>query len=113
MMMQHQSRNGAAMHGYSAANNILVDEDDEEGAEDTLISVHNQQQVNQDRAAAAGHRRAQANAGPPIGDIDGEDEDDEDDDFGLEGIDAEQLRQMMSDPRYAALFAAHCKSLSS
>ena len=28
---------------------------------------------------------------------------------GLDGIDPEQLRQMMSDPRYAALFAAHCK----
>lgn len=34
----------------------------------------------------------------------------EDEDFeGFEGIDAEQLRQMMSDPRYAALFAEHCK----
>jgi hypothetical protein len=42
MMMQQQSRNGAAMHGYSAANNILVDEDAEEGVEETLISVHNQ-----------------------------------------------------------------------
>jgi len=44
MMMQHQSRNGAAMHGYSAANNILVDEDDEEeeAVEDNLITVHNQ-----------------------------------------------------------------------
>ena len=30
--------------------------------------------------------------------------------LGLEGIDAEQLRQMMSDPRYAALFAAHCNT---
>lgn len=34
----------------------------------------------------------------------------EDDDFeAFDGIDAEQLRQMMSDPRYAALFAEHCK----
>ena len=32
------------MHGYSAANNILVDVDDEdeEAVEDNLISVHNQ-----------------------------------------------------------------------
>jgi hypothetical protein len=42
--------------------------------------------------------------------LDAEDDDDEEDEFGLDGIDAEQLRQMMSDPRYAALFAAHCKS---
>jgi hypothetical protein len=35
-----QSRNGASMKGYSAAaNNILVDEE-EEG--DAIISVHNQ-----------------------------------------------------------------------
>jgi hypothetical protein len=34
---------------------------------------------------------------------------DEDEDFeAFDGIDAEQLRQMMSDPRYAALFAEHC-----
>ncbi len=38
------------------------------------------------------------------------DEEEEDDDqLGLEGIDAEQLRQMINDPRYAALFTAHCK----
>ena len=59
---------------------------------------------------------------PVIGDLDGEDDDevaagagldDEDEDeLGLDGIDAEQLRQMMSDPRYAALFAAHCNSIS-
>lgn len=32
------------MHGYSGANNILVDEDDEEeeAVEDALITVHNQ-----------------------------------------------------------------------
>ena len=55
---------------------------------------------------------------PVIADLDVEDEDaaravfDEDDDeLALDGIDAEQLRQMMSDPRYAALFAAHCKSI--
>ena len=36
----------------------------------------------------------------------------EDDDFeAFDGIDAEQLRQMMSDPRYAALFAEHCKRI--
>ena len=84
-MMQHQSRNGASIHGYSAANNILVDEEEEgDGAEDTLISVHNQQQERQ-----ANQRGPQGNAGAPIGDIDAEDEDEDDDEFGLDGIDAE------------------------
>ena len=37
----------------------------------------------------------------------------EEEDFeAFEGIDAEQLRQMMSDPRYAALFAEHCNHLT-
>lgn len=31
------------------------------------------------------------------------------DEIGLDGIDPEQLRQMMADPRYAALFAEHCR----
>jgi len=67
--------------------------------------------MHQQRQPNGGHRRGPGAAGPPIGDIDGEDDEDEDDEFGIDGIDAEQLRQMMSDPRYAALFAAHCKSL--
>jgi len=40
------------------------------------------------------------------------DEEGDDDEFGLDNIDPEEIRQMMSDPRYAALFAAHCKRSS-
>ena len=111
MMMQNQSRNACAMHGYSGANNILVDGDAEEDAEDTLISVQTQQQdhqVQQRQNHQGYHQRVPGASEPAIGDIDGEDDED-DEDFGLDNIDAEQLRQMMSDPRYAALFAAHCK----
>lgn len=40
-----------------------------------------------------------------------EDIDNDDDELlaGLDGIDAEQLRELMTDPRYAAFFAEHCK----
>lgn len=85
------SRNLGGMAGVQANNNyshgkILVDED----ALDDAIS---------DSAMQHHHQHPGAPAATDT------------DDFGIDGLDVEQLRQLMRDPHYAALFAAHCKNL--